>query len=72
MSHTKLLGPAARFGSRYGKKIRELVAETEKKYKNKRLKCPFCNDISVKRLSYGIWYCTHCGKKFTGKAYNIQ
>ncbi|MFZ8801099.1 MAG: 50S ribosomal protein L37ae [Candidatus Nanopusillus sp.] len=72
MSHTKLLGPAARFGSRYGKKIRALVAETEKKYKNKRLKCPFCNNISVKRLSYGIWYCIHCGKKFTGKAYNIQ
>jgi len=72
MSHTKLLGPAARFGPRYGKKIRELVAEIEKKYKNKRLKCPFCNNISVKRLSYGIWYCTHCGKKFTGKAYSIQ
>ncbi len=72
MSHTKLLGPAARFGARYGKKIRELVAEIEKKYKNKRLKCPFCNNISVKRLSYGIWYCTRCGKKFTGKAYSIQ
>ena len=56
MSHTKLLGPVARFGSRYGKGIRENLAEIEKKYRNKKLKCPFCNNISVKRLSYGIWY----------------
>ncbi len=72
MSHTKLLGPAARFGSRYGKRIRDLVSSIEKQYKNKRLKCPYCNYKAVKRISYGIWYCNHCGKKFTGKAYNIQ
>jgi len=72
MSHTKLLGPVARFGSRYGKGIRENLVEIEKKYRNRKLKCPFCNNISVKRLSYGIWYCTHCGKKFAGKAYSIQ
>jgi large subunit ribosomal protein L37Ae len=72
MNHTKIVGPAGRFGARYGKGIRESLIEIEKKYKNKRLKCPYCNYISVKRIAYGIWYCRHCGKKFTGKAYSIQ
>ena len=72
MNHTKFVGSTGRFGARYGKGIRESLFEIEKKYRNKRLKCPFCNYESVKRIAFGIWYCEHCGKKFAGKAYSIQ
>jgi len=69
-SHTKKLGPAARFGPRYGRKIRDKVASIESQYKNKRLKCPFCNYESLDRIAYGIWKCEKCGKTFAGKAYS--
>ena len=69
-AHTKKLGPAARYGPRYGKKIRDKVREIEIKYKNRRLKCPFCNYRAVKRISYGIWRCSKCGKIFAAKAYS--
>jgi len=68
-SHTKKLGSAARFGSRYGKKIRDKITSIESQYKNKRIKCPFCNYKSLDRVSYGIWECKKCGKVFAGKAY---
>ena len=70
-SHTKKLGPAARFGARYGRSIREKVAEIEMLYKNRTLKCPFCKYKAVKRVAYGIWRCKKCGKVFAGKAYTI-
>lgn len=70
-SHTKKVGPAGRFRSRYGRKIRETITEIESQYKNKRLLCPFCNYLSVKRVAYGIWECGKCGKKLAGKAYTI-
>jgi len=69
-SHTKTLGPAARFGARYGKGIRDKVKEIEIQYKHRRLKCPFCNYKAVKRVAYGIWKCNKCGKVFAGKAYS--
>lgn len=72
MSHTKLVKSTGRFGSRYGRKIRRLIAEIESQYRNKRLICPFCNYKAVKRIAFGIWYCEKCGKKFAGKAYSIR
>lgn len=71
-SHTKKLGPIARFGARYGRGIRDRVLAIEKQYKHKRLKCPYCNYIAVKRVAYGIWRCYKCGKIFAGKAYTIK
>ncbi len=72
MTKTKKVGVAGRFGSRYGKKIRQLVIDVEKRKKAKKI-CPYCKKTgSVKRLSKGIWRCVKCEKKFTGKAYSIN
>lgn len=70
MSHTKLIKSAGRFGPRYGLKIRKKIRELESLYRNKRVKCPYCNYESVKRIAFGIWYCEKCGKKFASKAYS--
>ncbi|MDP4012545.1 MAG: 50S ribosomal protein L37ae [Candidatus Nanoarchaeia archaeon] len=67
----KKKGSGRRFGARYGKKLRDKVSEIEKKYKNRRLTCPYCTKQQVKRLSSGIWNCKACETKFTGKAYEI-
>ena len=68
MGRTKKVGSTGRFGVRYGKRIRQLVLDIEKKQKIKH-KCPFCKKLNVKRLAKGIWECNKCNKKFTGKAY---
>ncbi|MFP4423973.1 MAG: 50S ribosomal protein L37ae [Candidatus Woesearchaeota archaeon] len=64
----RLSGSAKRFGSRYGRSIREKVAKIEKTARMKH-KCPYCNKTKVRRLSVGIWGCQSCGSKFTGQAY---
>lgn len=71
MPRTKKIGSAGRFGSRYGRTIRQKVANIEKKQKAPK-KCPYCNAKKVKRLSFGIWQCKKCKNKFTGKAYSID
>lgn len=65
---TKKVGPAGRFGPRYGKKVRQIVAEIEKIQKQRHV-CPNCNMPYVKRVSKGIWQCKKCGTKFAGLAY---
>jgi len=65
---TRKVGPAGRFGSRYGKRIREKVKDIEKIQKLRHT-CPVCKMPYVKRLSSGIWKCRKCGAKFTGLAY---
>lgn len=62
-------GSAARFGPRYGTKIRKRVQEIEKEQK-KPHECPNCGAKKVKRLSSGIWKCTRCDVKFAAKAYS--
>jgi large subunit ribosomal protein L37Ae len=64
------LGSAKRFGSRYGTKPKYMFAKIEKEQRKKH-KCPYCNNITVKRISMGIWHCRKCNAKFTGKAYTI-
>ena len=57
-------------GSRYGRRTRnKLQAFAELKHKAK--KCPYCHALRVKRLSVGIWNCTKCKAKFTGRAFDI-
>ena len=60
-----------RFGPRYGRRLKEKVAEIEKGHRG-RHKCPYCGKKSAKRIALGIWSCKSCNAKFTGKAYSIS
>lgn len=68
MSRKVKLGPAGRFGVRYGKRIREEIYEIEK-IQRKLHNCPRCKMKKVKRISTSIYYCKKCKLKFAGKAY---
>jgi large subunit ribosomal protein L37Ae len=70
MATTKKVWSTGRFGSRYGKRIRTKIINVEKQQKAKQ-KCPHCNRLTAKRLSSGIWNCSKCNSKFTGKAYIV-
>ncbi len=59
-----------RFGPRYGRLLREKVAEIEAGHRG-RHKCPYCSKKSVKRLAVGIWFCRSCKSKFTGRSYSL-
>jgi large subunit ribosomal protein L37Ae len=67
---TKKVSTAGRFGSRYGKKIRQRIVDIEKKQRGWQ-KCPYCHKNRVKRVSKGIWQCRSCNTKFTGRAYEV-
>ncbi|MCF7866166.1 50S ribosomal protein L37ae [Candidatus Woesearchaeota archaeon] len=60
-----------RFGPRYGRTTKSKVSKIETAAKAK-YKCPFCTKQQVKRVQAGIWECTSCNKKFTGKAYQMK
>jgi large subunit ribosomal protein L37Ae len=64
----KKIGPAGRYGVRYGKRIRTTISDMEKIQKRKHV-CPRCNMSFVVRQSSGIWVCKKCGLKFAGLAY---
>jgi len=66
---TKKLKSAARFGSRYGRKIKKKIKEIEE-LQRKKQRCIFCGK-TARRLAFGIYQCKNCGKKFTGKAYYV-
>lgn len=65
------LGSTKRFGARYGRSVKEKLAEIEKEQRKKH-KCPYCNQFKVKRVAVGIWYCRKCKTKFAGKAYSLK
>ena len=62
------VGTGGRFGTRYGKNIRQKIADIEKIQKQRHL-CPNCNMPYVKRVSSGVWKCKKCGTKFASSAY---
>lgn len=62
---------AGRFGSRYGKKVRDNLVKVEVKQRVKQ-KCPFCEKLGAKRLSKGIWNCSKCNKKFASNTYHLD
>lgn len=72
MAKTKIekLGSAKRFGARYGSKTKHKFAKVEKEQRKKH-RCPYCNNVKVKRVAVGIWHCRKCNSKFTGKAYSV-
>ena len=59
-----------RFGSRYGRTLREKLGRVEEQQK-KSYKCPSCAYDKVKRVSAGIWLCNKCNRKFASKAYTV-
>ncbi len=67
----KGLGSIKRFGPRYGRTVKLKLAKIEGEQRKKH-KCPYCNSLTVKRVSSGIWYCKKCNSKFTGKAYTLS
>ena len=67
----KKSGSAARYGARYGKKVRVKVVKVERKQRKKQT-CPFCNKDKVKRVSNGIWECSRCKKKFASNTYYLK
>ncbi len=71
MAHTKKVGTAGRFGSRYGRKIRYKVNVVEVKQRS-RQECPVCGKLAVKRVAQGIFVCRACHSKMTGLAYTIK
>ncbi|RLE92515.1 MAG: 50S ribosomal protein L37ae [Thermoprotei archaeon] len=69
MGRTKIVGPAGRFGARYGATLRKRVALIEMKMRSKH-RCPFCYSlVRMKRLSVGVWQCPKCEKIFAGGAW---
>ncbi|MCD6367830.1 MAG: 50S ribosomal protein L37ae [Candidatus Aenigmarchaeota archaeon] len=68
MNMTKKVGSSGRFGSRYGKGVRDRVVAIEKVSK-KVYECPSCHKMGLVRVASGIWVCKKCGKKYAGKAF---
>lgn len=62
-------GSAKRYGSRYGKRIRNKISAMEKEEKDGH-ECPECGSNSLKREGSGIWVCEKCGKKISGGAWS--
>ncbi len=72
MGRTKTVGPAGRFGPRYGSTIRKKVKMIEVKMRAP-VRCPRCRTPgTLKRLSVGVWTCRFCGLTFAGGAYVPQ
>ncbi len=70
MPKTKL-GPAKRFGPRYGMKPKRIFDEIERVQRAWH-KCPRCGAYRVKRVAAGIWQCRKCGYKFAGPAFRFS
>ena len=65
---TKKVGPAGRYGARYGGLARKQVATVEA-VQHARHPCPSCGQVKVERIHTGIWACRKCGHQFAGGAY---
>jgi len=59
---------AGRFGVRYGRKNRKLVADIEERMRQG-YKCPRCGIIAIRRTGTGIWNCKKCDYTFAGGTY---
>lgn len=62
---------AGRFGVRYGRKNRRLVADIEERMRQG-YKCSNCGTIAVRRIGTGIWNCKKCDYTFAGGTYLPQ
>lgn len=72
MAEKVKVSSAKRFGARYGRRLKEKVSRIEEATKSQKI-CPYCKKANgIKREAKGIWTCSKCGAKFTGKAYTIN
>lgn len=62
---------AGRFGTRYGRSDRKLVADLEQKMRMPHI-CANCARPNVNRVGTGIWKCTKCGYTFAGGTFLPQ
>ncbi len=71
-SHTKVVGPAGRYGARYGASLRRKITQIEVKQRGKH-RCPICRTLTrFERIAVGIWRCKKCGHVFAGGAWVPQ
>lgn len=59
-----------RFGARYGRNVKHRFAAVEAQHR-KSYSCPYCHAERARRVAVGIWRCTKCSSKFTGRAYAV-
>ncbi|HHV25057.1 MAG: 50S ribosomal protein L37ae [Methanosarcina sp.] len=59
---------AGRYGPKYGRKDRKLVADLEERMRAPHV-CTKCARPTVKRIGTGIWKCGKCGHTFAGGTY---
>lgn len=59
-----------RFGARYGRRVKYKVGKIEEE-RRLSTECPYCLKNKARRIAVGIWECTKCNNKFTGRAYVI-
>ncbi len=60
-----------RYGTRYGRSVKERVGKVEQERQVSSL-CPICRRTRMKRLAAGIWSCSKCNVKMAGGAYIVQ
>ena len=65
------LGSVKRFGVRYGRTTKFNLAQIEIPQR-KLQKCPYCHKTKAKRAFAGVYECSVCKSKFTGKAYFLE
>jgi large subunit ribosomal protein L37Ae len=65
---TKKVGPAGRFGARYGVTVRKRIADVEIECKG-RHECPVCHGVTMGRTATGIWVCRRCGTRMASSSY---
>jgi len=65
---TKKVGPAGRFGARYGVTVRKRIADVEVECRG-RHECPVCHGVTMGRTASGIWVCRRCGTRMASSSY---
>src|SRR3989338_10732787 len=68
MGNTKKVGSAGRVAARDGRTLRKAVADIEVVQRAAH-ECTSCRKVAVKRVSFGVWECRSCQRKFAGGAF---
>ncbi|MCQ2816933.1 MAG: 50S ribosomal protein L37Ae [archaeon] len=63
-------GVTGKYGTRYGQKLRKQVKGIEI-LQRKKVICPFCGKLAIKRKAAGIWKCSACRRSVAGGAWEF-